>query len=229
MAPRTFINEIDSVTVYTSPKCSCRSVSDFIWEVKQKKQRTVVRGINVIVFRNPYRRLVSGYLNKYVEHDKYMRTSLEINPTVKLDTFESFVDELYHNGLHAIDVLHFSPQIHKYAHIEFDHLFNSEKLEPLRVFINSMFATDEAMPVRVNQYGVKNSGNLETEIPFPRLRTAELLDMIKSKTAMPYNGFYTDDLMRKVRKIYEEDFSFIGECHSKGVIDWSLHNELMHL
>jgi len=204
-------------------------VSDFIWEVKQKKQRTVTSSINVIVFRNPYRRLVSGYLNKYVEHDKYMKASLEIDPKAKLDTFESFVDELYRNGLHAIDVLHFSPQIHKYEHIEFDYVFHSEKLEALRGFINGMFSTEEAMPVRVNQYGIKNSEHRESDIPFPRMRTAELLDMIKSKAAMPYNGFYTDELMRKVRVIYEEDFSFIGACLSNGVIDRPLHDGLMYL
>lgn len=227
MAPRTFINEIDAVRVYTSPKCSCRSVSDFIWEVKQKKNTTVSEELNVLVFRNPYRRLVSGYLNKYVEHEKYMKASIEADPKVDLSTFESFVDELYRNGLNAIDVLHFSPQMKKYENIEFDVLFNSEKLEPLTVFINNMFSTNEAMPVRVNRYGVKNSKNRDSAIRFHALKTNELLDMIKSKEAMPYNKFYNDRMIDAVRSIYIDDFNFIEECLSRKIIDEPFYDELM--
>jgi hypothetical protein len=229
MTPRSFINVVDSIKVYTNPKCSCRTVSDFIWEVNQKKQILFNEEINIIVFRNPYRRLVSGYLNKYVEHNKYMEESFLKNPKINIKTFEMFVNELDTNGLKYIDNLHFSPQIKKYKNIKFDYIFNSENLNPLNIFINNLFLTNEIMPVRVNKYGIKNSKNKDSKINYYDLKTEELLNIIKLKEPITYNKFYNDDLMNKVKNIYDEDFNFIEEWSSKNIIDKSFYNEIINL
>ena len=71
MAPRALVSRIDALVICASPKASCRSVADFAWEVNQSQRLRVPMRLELIVFRNPLRRLISAYLNKYVEHTRY--------------------------------------------------------------------------------------------------------------------------------------------------------------
>jgi hypothetical protein len=230
MAPRTFVNKIDSVTIYTSPKCSCRSVSDFAWAVSNAKAVRCDTTINIIVFRNPYRRLISGYLNKYVEHTKYIEAAKRQSAEIKLETFEDFVEELSRNGLRNIDKVHFSSQIEKYKRIPFDIVSNSENLEPLGNYINRLFFTSEAMPFRVNKYGPKAAGEAHptsgegtlTDQAW-RLGADTLLEMIRSKRAPAYETFYNEPLKTLVRRLYEKDFDFLQACLDRGVINQDFH------
>lgn len=230
MAPRTFVNKIDNVTIYTSPKCSCRSVSDFAWAVSNAKAMRCDTRINIIVFRNPFRRLISGYLNKYVEHTKYIEAAKRQCAEIKLDTFEDFVEELSGNGLKHIDKVHFSSQIEKYKRIPFDIVSDSENLEPLGNYINRIFFTAEAMPFRVNSYGPKTAKEAPpspgeespSEQPW-RLEADTLLDRIRAKQTPGYEAFFNEQLKGQVRRFYEEDFGFLQACLDKGVIGPDFH------
>lgn len=234
MAPRTFVNRIDHVTIYTSPKCSCRSVSDFAWAVSNARRIKCDTRINIIVFRNPYRRLISGYLNKYVEHTKYIEAARSQCAGIQLDTFEDFVDELSSHGLKHIDKVHFSPQIEKYKRIPFDIISNSENLQPLGDYINRLFFTDETMPFRVNQYGPKAArqaaaspgvapGDGSTAEAAWKLRSDALLAMIQAKRTPPYEAFYNEAIKDKARRLYEQDFSFLQTSLERGVINRDFH------
>lgn len=149
MAPRALVSRIDRLWICASPKASCRSVSDFAWEVAQVKTVRVPVRARVIAFRNPYRRLISAYLNKYVEHSKYRQASLQRCSAARLDSFAEFVDELDHWGFRCIDKVHFRPQVRRYRGWRFDRVFDAEDLEPLRLYVNGLCGTDVAMPFRV--------------------------------------------------------------------------------
>ena len=101
LAPRALVSRIDGLTICASPKASCRSVADFAWEVANSKAIRVTVNANLIVFRNPYRRLISAFLNKYVEHHKYLEASLQRSPKARLDTFAAFVAEHRPNDVAA--------------------------------------------------------------------------------------------------------------------------------
>ena len=107
MAPRTLVSKIDSLVICASPKASCRSVADFAWEVSQQQRLRLGTRMQLIVFRNPLRRLVSAYLNKYIEHTRYREASLALRPQAQLDTFADFVEELDRHGFRCIDKVHF--------------------------------------------------------------------------------------------------------------------------
>lgn len=233
MAPRTFVNKIDHVVIYTSPKCSCRSVSDFAWEVANTKPVVSLERMNIIVFRNPYHRLVSGYLNKYVEHTKYLEASRVGRSDLDLGTFDSFVDELHVHGLRSIDKVHFSPQITKYQRVVFQKIFNSENLENLAVYLNTLFSTDVKMPFRVNKYGPKHprarladdlgkQGHQEVW----KLNSVHLLSLIQSGQTPAYSSFYNEVIRRKVREIYAADFDFLHQYFNRGIIDQQFLSEL---
>ncbi|MCP9849563.1 sulfotransferase family 2 domain-containing protein [Cyanobium sp. Morenito 9A2] len=218
------------MTIFTSPKCSCRSVSDFAWEVAKQTETRNKEKINIIVFRNPYNRLISGYLNKYVEHTKYVEAARRKNPRIELHTFENFLHELSANGLRLIDKLHFTPQISAYKRRTFDLIFNSENLLPLERYINSMFLTSVEMPFRVNKFGAKNMDcpqSIETEASYAseiwKLNSAQLLELIKSKTIPGYKFFYNSSLKSIAEQFYRDDFNFLHECLKQGLMDTSFH------
>jgi hypothetical protein len=230
MAPRTFINKIGKVTIYTSPKCSCRSVSDFAWAVVNSKTIHSDRKINIIVFRNPYRRLISGFLNKYVEHSKYVEAARQKHPGINLATLEAFVDELSRSWLKYIDKVHFSSQISKYKRIPFDMIYNSEDLEPLKNYINTLFDTTEEMPFRVNRYGPKGARtdhfSSESQPPHAepwKLESKALLEMIQNKQTPAYGEFFNDQLKDITRELYKDDFDFLRSCRDRGIIDHEFH------
>ncbi len=238
MAPRAFINRIDSVRIFTSPKCSCRSVSDFAWEVDKTKTINFPVRINILVARNPYKRLVSGYLNKYVEHVKYLERAKSLNPRVDLSTFHAFVGELCRSRFRYIDRVHFSPQFAKYRFVAFDRVFNSENLEPLRLLVNTLFSTQVEMPYRVHpKFGPKNQASETTppghsvdqsDEPW-NLAANSMLALITEKRTPPYSQFYTDDLKDRVRRFYRSDFRFLEACLERGIIDQAFHRELSML
>jgi hypothetical protein len=186
--------------------------------------------VNIIVFRNPYRRLISGYLNKYVEHTKYIEAAKRQWAEIKLETFEDFVEELSRNGLRHIDRVHFSSQIEKYKRIPFDIVSNSENLEPLSNYINRLFFTAETMPFRVNEYGPKTAkdvppsqGEDSLHAPAWKLATGPLLDRIGAKQTPAYEAFFNEHLKGHVRRLYEEDFDFLQACLDRGIITQDFH------
>ncbi len=233
MAPRALINKINNVTIFTSPKCSCRSVSDFAWDVAKLTEARNREKVNIIVFRNPFNRLISGYLNKYVEHTKYVDEAKRKNPRADLHTFENFLHELSSNGLKLIDKLHFASQISAYKRRTFDLVFNSEDLKPLQEYINSMFLTSVEMPFRVNKYGAKNlveqqqraAANPLACDPW-KLDSGSLLELIKSKETPVYADFYNPSLKAMAHEFYRDDFNFLNGCLERGLINSSFH-ELM--
>ncbi|MFS6826520.1 sulfotransferase family 2 domain-containing protein [Cyanobium sp. ATX-6F1] len=227
------VNKINNVTIFTSPKCSCRSVSDFAWEVAKLSEIRNREKVNIIVFRNPFNRLISGFLNKYVEHTKYVDDAKRKNPRVDLHSFENFLGELSSNGLKLIDKLHFTSQISAYKRRTFDLVFNSEDLEPLQNYINSMFLTSVEMPFRVNKYGAKNLGESPSaaaadSLPCDpwKLDAGRLLELIKSKQTPAYSDFYNPSLKAIAKAFYHDDFSFLTACLDRGLIDSGFHERL---
>ena len=241
MAPRALVSLVDSMVICASPKASCRSVSDFAWEVaKAKSVRCPIRA-SVIVFRNPYRRLVSGYLNKYVEHTKYREASRKLCPVARLDTFAEFVDELTRHGFRCVDKVHFKPQMSRYRWRRFDKVFNSEELEPLGSFVNSFFETDVAMPFRVR-------GNRSLEVRGQELAEAAgdgatavnsagtaplwsygyeyLSTLLTAGDSPAYSGFFNDELRARARRLYRSDFAFLDRARRRGLIDAGQHQRL---
>ena len=148
MAPRALVSRIDRWVICASPKASCRSVADFAWEVARQKGRRLPIRANVLVIRNPYRRLISAYLNKYVEHSKYRQASLARCPEAQLDCFATFVEELALHRFRCIDKVHFKPQLSRYRWRRFDLVFNAEDLEPLAEVVNRLWGTAVVMPFR---------------------------------------------------------------------------------
>jgi hypothetical protein len=231
MAPRALVSRIDALVICASPKASCRSVADFAWEVAQTKTVRVTLPARLLVFRNPLRRLISAYLNKYVEHSRYREESLRLCYGARLECFADFVDELAEHGFRCIDKVHFKPQRSRYRWWTYDRIFDAEDLEPLRRFVNGVCGTDLAMPFRVRgnrAAGVRASATIATADAawLPRVALEEL---IRDDLTPPYVSFYTPELETKARRIYRSDYRFLDQCLQRGLLDPPLHNRLTRL
>lgn len=238
MAPRTLVSRIDSMVICASPKASCRSVADFAWEVNQSKALRLRTAMQVMVFRNPLRRLISAYLNKYVEHTRYREASLALCPDAQLDTFADFVAELDRHGFRCIDKVHFKPQRARYRWRSFDRIFDADDLEPLRQFVNAVFGTDDEMPFRVAANRPKAARDAPgTDRPLegngdhaPWLLTRESLREKSERQLLPaYAEFYNPALEATARRIYGIDYRFLDQSLRRGCLDDRLHESLSRL
>lgn len=239
MAPRALVSRIDRLVICASPKASCRSVADFAWEVAQRKQMRSPIKAQLLVFRNPLRRLVSAYLNKYVEHTKYRQASLQLCPDARLDSFADFLDELDRHGFRCVDRTHFHPQIRRYRWRRFDRLFNSEDLQPLQSFVNHLFDTDVAMPFRVrpDHPGVvrdqaaaaAGSDAGEHSSSLAHTPASDLQQLLANGPSPGYRRFYDPDLEAKARRIYRSDLRFLDRSRQRGILSSELHARLSAL
>ena len=234
MAPRALVSWIDAMEICASPKASCRSVADFAWAVSQQQRLRVPMRMRLIVFRNPLRRLISAYLNKYIEHDRYRESSLARCARARLDSFADFVEELDRHGFRCVDKVHFKPQRARYRWRSFDRVFDADDLEPLRLFVNTLCGTDEVMPFRVasNRPPVARdqtpSAGSQEEAPWLLTRQA-LRDRLSGERRPSYTSFFSPQLEAIARRVYREDFRFLDQALRRGVLDPALHAKLTSL
>ncbi len=255
MAPRALVSRIDRLVICASPKASCRSVSDFAWEVAQAKLVRVPLRARLFVFRNPYRRLISAFLNKYVEHSKYRQASLECCPQARLDTFADFVGELDRWGFRCVDKVHFRPQVRRYRGWSFDRVFDADDLELLRRYVNGVCGTDVAMPFRVRQNRPRpNRPGSEGSAPAGGASAADAADLaapvapvvpsdieawnlphgqlrpqLAVGQAPSYAAFYNPELAEQSRRVYRADFQFLDRALRAGLLEEELHARLTSL
>ena len=174
MAPRTLVSKIDFLVIVASPKASCRSVADFAWEVSQR-------------------------LNTCVEHTRYREASLALRPQAQIDTFADVVEELDRRDFGCIAKVHFKPQRARYRWRSFARIFDADDLLPLRLFVNTLFGTNQEMPFRVATN-----------------RPAAARDTLAAKghpeaadgLAPTHASFSTPSLEAAARRIYRVDFDF---------------------
>lgn len=237
MAPRALVSRIDRWVICASPKASCRSVADFAWEVARQKERRLPIRASVLVMRNPYRRLISAYLNKYVEHSKYREASLARCPEAQLDCFAAFVAELAQHRFRCIDKVHFKPQLSRYRWRRFDLVVNAEDLQPLAEVVNRLWGTAVAMPFRaapnrdpsVRGLGDEPRPGPEPQRPLALCSRQELAALLAGDSCPPYAAFFDAELMAQCRRIYRLDFGFLEAARRRGLLDSSLHAQLTTL
>ncbi|MGA1304515.1 MAG: sulfotransferase family 2 domain-containing protein [Cyanobium sp.] len=239
MAPRALISRIDSLVICASPKASCRSVADFAWEVSRQQRLRLGTKMQLIVFRNPFRRLISAYLNKYIEHTRYREASLALCPQAQLDTFADFVEELDLHGFRCIDKVHFKPQRARYRWRSFERIFDADDLEPLRLFVNTLFGTHQEMPFRVasnrpaaarDTLAPEAQATTTAEDTPPWLLPRETLRCrMEDGRAPAYAAFYNPSLEAAARRIYRVDFEFLKRSLERGRMEASLFETLTRL
>jgi hypothetical protein len=164
----------------------------------------------VVFIRNPYKRIVSGMLDKYKKRGQYRNTW---NTKYKTISFSQFVDELITYNYKIIDEHHFAPQtsIHYTPKI-----FNSKTIQLFDIehidytYLEQLY--DKKIPdnILTKKFGHERSSIVDMNKIINNvvydLNMDEMLDC-----NMDIKYFYNEEIKNKIYKFYENDFILFKE------------------
>jgi len=158
--------------------------------------------VSILIIRNPYERLVSGFLDRY----RPTNNTRKMRWKPKTITFEMFVNELIKENWIAIDKHHFSSQLSdKFS----KHVLNSKELHVYDLkhidydFIGKLY--NKQIPKEIIEYKGNHVRKQITIFEEPVYN----VDMpIYFKYKVPVQYFYNEDIKTKVFNYFKEDFDF---------------------
>jgi len=176
----------------------------------------------IIVVRDPFERIVSGFLNKYKIGLQYYNCWTE-NTNAQPLTFRNFVNELVQHKFKIVNEHHFTPQLSEHWYKLSDAILGGKS--PKSVIFYDIAKID--FPFLQNLYGKKipweimnfkgdqmNEKTEEVDIP-----VCDLLQTQYANTTPLTRCFYDQDIIDKIADFYKADF----DCfRSNGLVfDWS--------
>lgn len=211
-----FITDKENKVVFGwSAKCGCTHVKNMFWYLKEnienhklhiqceyEKLPDDVENYTVIVFiRNPYERLVSGFLNTGIWLYNWKE------PTT---TFTKFVNELITHNWDQIDRHHFTPQTSEFYHHEL--LSKSKKLILYDIknidYENIEKIYNKKIPQSVRDFKGDHYQKTTTLMEKP-VYDLELNEYKEYK--VPTRFFYNQDIQSRVYHFYNYDFRYFKE------------------
>ena len=166
-----------------------------------------------IFIRNPYERIISGFLDKYKKNGIFYN---RWNKKIPL-TFNNFVDELFTNNYKMIDKHHFTPQLSESWN---DNLINNNNLKVYDInnidyeYIGNLY--NKKIPeILLNFRG----GHENIKELFDYGQNIKIYDLLQEeyddKKPITKN-FYNEDIKNKIYTFYKKDFEYfnsIGFCY----------------
>ncbi len=202
-----------------SPKCGCSHIKKIYWFLQNDKINNPIHVNNerhklpddihnyttILVIRNPYDRVVSGFLDKYKEDGQYRKGWKK--STI---TFEDFVKELVNENWYVIDEHHFTQQLKQN--------FNRKQLLQSKSLIIYDLAKidynfiEQLYNKKIPQSLLEFRGGHERkaiEILNEYVYDKDMSEYIKYKVPTKY--FYNNDIKILIEYFYKEDFDFFKE------------------
>jgi hypothetical protein len=218
---RFIVNEERKIIFGWSPKCGCTHVKklifylenyrvDYVHNVKMDTNflpRDLENYIIIIITRNPYKRLVSGFLDKYRLNGQFRHLWKIEKPL----TISNFIDELLNNNFEAINCHHFIQQTKEF----FDEkILKHDKLIIYDVgkidyeYIGMLFG--KVVPDEIINFRGDHTTSYADSVNIP-VYDLEIDSYYECKPQL--ENFYSEELKEKVYSFYKSDFDFL---ESKG-------------
>jgi len=209
---------INKVLFGWSAKCGCTHVKKiYTFLSSYEKHKILLESENIddslfdftqykifIVIRNPYERLVSGFLDKY-------KTTGQCNAFWNKNTsltFRNFVNELIKCDFKMVEEHHFTPQL---SEEWCDSMKNNKDLIVYDIYeidydkLEKLYNTKIPFEIRNNKHN-ENKNREIIDYPIYDLPLQEY----ENKKPFTY-CFYDDDIRAKVESFYKYDFEFFKE------------------
>ncbi len=161
----------------------------------------------LLFIRNPYERIVSGFLNKYKDNGPY-RNRWDNNTKL---TFNNFVNELIKNDYKMIDRHHFTPQLSESWN---NKIINSKNLKVYDInnidydYIEQIYnkkIPEELLNFRGGHENIKEIFNYPEYVKIYDLEHKEYSDK------KPFTkNFYNEDIKNKIFEFYKADFEYFN-------------------
>lgn len=204
-----------------SAKCGCSKIKRIFYYLEQNLIETKIHTENeyiynlpdniseytvIIISRNPYKRLVSGFLEKYNINGEF-RKLWQYNTL----TFKNFIDELLKNNWEMIEYHHFTKQTSEFFNI--DILKQSKEiicfdLENINYkYLESLYnkiIPAEILEKKEGHERKKYTNNFEISV-----YDLNIDEYYEFNVDIKY--FYNNELIDKVYNFYKDDFNFFLE------------------
>lgn len=226
------VNHKHKVLIGWSPKCGCTTIKEYYLEtigikrknkvevhhdpdVQQHVHHSVLKkqDLNkldkyrkVFLIRNPYKRVISGYLQRIVMNKTLYDTRFREKDYAndgKINTFNKFIDTMINNRKHIEDNHHFDQQCtHNYNVFQnrkwkWDFVMDLDNLDHDIVRLNKMLNTN----VKLNEMNkVKH-----TEIHVEKAYDLTIKQLLALDGMPSYESFFNEQIADKIAKIYKLD------------------------
>lgn len=213
---RFIVNEGIKIIFGWSPKCGCTHVKNMVYYLENKHLEKIHYGIYdtnelpdnltdyilIMIIRNPYKRIISGMLDKY-KADGLLRKKWTISEPL---CFSNFLNKLLEENYDLVEYEHFSPQtsgwfVNSIGSHNKTIIYDIESID--YEYIGSLY--NKTIPPEVIQFrGDHINKNMEMFNDF--VYDLEIDTYSDKKIAIEY--FYNDALKDKLIQIYKKDFEF---------------------
>ena len=202
-----------------SPKCGCSHIKKIFWFLQNDKINNIIHTIydmnnlpydienytTILISRNPYKRIISGFLDKYRKNGEFKKLW-----KYKTITFSMFIDELIQNNWKMIDKHHFTQQTSENFDIK---ILNSKNIKCYDIknidykYIENLYNKKIPEIIINSKQGherTKKDKNFDDYVYD--------LDMdIYYDYNVKIFYFYNEELKNKIFKFYKNDFNFFYE------------------
>lgn len=194
------VDKKKKVIIGWSAKCGCSHIKKIFWFLQNNKEdnkihlsrdssklpNDIENYITILIIRNPYDRIVSGFLDKYKQNGGFRKLWKHEELT-----FTKFVDELILNTWTMIDLHHFTPQTTE----DFDK--------------NIILKSKELYIYDIASIDYKYIESIYNKIIPENLLLFRGGHENKNKTDI--KSFYNEDIKTKVYNFYLNDFIFFKD------------------
>ena len=216
------VDTVNKIIFGWSAKCGCSHIKNIYWflqtnnlnnEIHTKKDINNlpydIQNYTTLIFsRNPYKRIVSGFLDKYKKNGQYRH--LWKYPSL---TFTQFVDKLIDYDWKIINKHHFEPQteyildkkiymsktikFYDISNIDYEYI---EKLYNIKIpnsVLNKKYQHERQYQITIDKYYNEYVYDMNID------------EYYNYKVDIKY--FYNEEIIKKVFNFYIEDFKFFEE------------------
>jgi hypothetical protein len=210
-----------------SAKCGCSHIKKIFWYLQNNNEDNVIhmerdykslpkyikKYTIILIIRNPYERIVSGFLDKYRENGEFRK--LWKNDII---TFSTFIDELLKNDFKIIDKHHFTPQTTE--SFDKDLILKSKCLKLFDIKNIDYDYIEKLYNKKIPKILLDFKGGHE-KISYNKLFESSVYDLdmkIYFSYDVPVDYFYNQDIKNKVYHFYKNDFIFFKEYNFDYII-----------
>ena len=203
-----------------SAKCGCSHIKKIFWYMKNNIDNSIIHTgkerkslpidienyTTIIIIRNPFERIISGFL------DKYRVNGGSINRW-KHDTitFSKFVDELIKNEWKMIDKHHFTPQTTEKFDSEIIHKSKELKIYDIKNidynYIEELY--NKKIPEKLLIFKGGHERQIKSQILEDYVFDLDMILYYDYNIDIKY--FYNDIIKNKIFIFYKNDFIFLKE------------------
>ena len=208
------VDEKNKIVFGWSAKCGCshiKTIFNYLNNIEtihlhvntyNKLPEKIEEYTTILISRNPYKRLISGFLEKYKQNGQCRK--LWKYPTL---TFSQFVNELMKNNYEMIDYHHFTPQTSEMFSIN---ILNSKLIKCYDIhhidysYIESLYNKKIPDSILNKKFGHELKAQSKSiNRPVYNLNMDTYVDY-----NVNINFFYNEELQKKVYHFYKQDFLF---------------------